>query len=42
MKENSFSFHRAFTHGVYNPDMWTTGGDKLPEHRVTVAGGRQL
>jgi hypothetical protein len=42
MKENSSVFHRGFTRGVYNPDMWATGGDQLPEHRVTVAGGRQL
>ena len=42
MKENSSPFHRGFTHGVYNPGMWATGGDQLPEHRVTVAGGRPL
>jgi hypothetical protein len=42
MKENSSPFHRGFTRGVYNLGKWATGGDELPEHRVTVAGGRPL
>jgi Transcriptional regulatory protein, C terminal len=40
MKKISSQVHRGFMHGVYNPGMWTAGGNLNAEHRVTAAGGR--
>jgi hypothetical protein len=41
MKDISSPVNLDFTRSVYNPDGRAAGGD-LPEHQVTVAGGRLL